>query len=103
MGQKHHEKLDQRIFDLYVFMAINGSFFKFTETLNSMKDQGKAENAVRMMYYIGQGYAKAVATTFGVSVLWVKPNIFIGRDFYYSSYGCEAVPLLGSAHHKGNR
>lgn len=37
----------------------------------------QVEAACRMMHYIGQGYAKGVAKTLHVAVLWHKPNIFL--------------------------
>merc|ERR1712050_400390 len=67
--QKHQETIDQRIFDLYVFIAINGSFFKFAERLQQMSNQTKVETGARMMYYVGQGFGKSVATKLGVTVL----------------------------------
>jgi hypothetical protein len=72
----HTRKLDQRNFDAYVWMAVNGSFFKFAERVNSLP-QVKAERAAKMMYRVGQDYAKSMADRFGVGVLWHKPNSFI--------------------------
>uniref|UniRef100_A0A7S1MG54 Uncharacterized protein n=1 Tax=Alexandrium catenella TaxID=2925 RepID=A0A7S1MG54_ALECA len=93
--RKHGLKVDQRVFDVYVFMAINSSFFKFADTIEHMPDQNKAETAERMMYYVGQGFGKALAVRLGITVTWVRPNIFLGRDFYFSLSGM-AVPLLGA-------
>lgn len=78
-------KVDQRIFDAYVYLAVSGSFFKFTEVVCRLS-QAKAEAAFRMMYYIGQGFAKEVATSLRVSVLWHKPNIFLQPEGLHYEY-----------------
>lgn len=95
------DKLDQRLFDVHVFVAVNSSFFRFSDWLERMPDQPRAEAACRMMYYVGQGFAKAIASSLGVSVLWVQPGIFIGRDVYYSTFG-RAVPLLNAFHRQSS-
>jgi len=95
------DKLDQRLFDVHVFVAVNSSFFRFSDWLERMPDQSRAESACRMMYYVGQGFAKAIASSLGVSILWVQPGIFIGRDVYYSTFG-QAVPLLSAFHRQGS-
>mmetsp|Transcript_24046 Transcript_24046/g.68918 ORF Transcript_24046/g.68918 Transcript_24046/m.68918 type:complete len:540 (+) Transcript_24046:2-1621(+) len=92
--RKHGQTIDQRQHDLFVFLAINSSFFKFADLLERMTDRAKAETAERMMYYVGQGFGRAVAARLGIRVLWVRPDIFLGRDFFYSMEGM-AVPLLG--------
>jgi len=92
--RKHGQRVDQRILDLQVFVAINSSFFKFAEKLTTMPDQDKAETAERMMYYVGQGFGKAIAMRLGLVVTWVQPDIFLGRDFFFALEG-QAVPLLG--------
>mmetsp|Transcript_70362 Transcript_70362/g.153333 ORF Transcript_70362/g.153333 Transcript_70362/m.153333 type:complete len:971 (+) Transcript_70362:56-2968(+) len=74
--RKVSRKVDQRLFDLYVYLAVNGSFFKFSDVVLRLS-QLKVECASRMMYYIGQNYAKVIAKRMDVSVLWHRPNIFL--------------------------
>jgi len=69
-------KMDQRLFDAFVFLAVNGSFFRFSDVVGRMA-QTKIDSAARMMYYVGQGYAKVVARRLNVGVLWHKPNVFL--------------------------
>lgn len=94
LARKHSLKIDQRTFDVFVFLAINSSFFKFADKIDRMPDRDKAETAERMMYYVGQGFAKAIAMRIGISIAWVRPDIFLGRDLYFAMSGCVA-PLLG--------
>lgn len=85
---------DQRAVEVCVFLAINQSFFQFDQMLNCMRDQDKAEVAKRMMYYVGRGYAQALADSLGLTIFWVNHDIFLGRDVFYNMAGVD-VPLLG--------
>jgi len=70
------EKIDQRLFDLIVYISLHASFFGFCDKLARLPD-ARAAAGYRMMEYIGQGYAKAVGRKLKVRVLWHKPNVFL--------------------------
>lgn len=73
---RHHYKVDQRTFDAGVFTAVNVSFGQFAEKVLSMP-HSDGERAARMMFRVGQGFAKSLARSFDVSVLWHFPNEFM--------------------------
>jgi hypothetical protein len=73
--------LDQRVFDGFVWSAVNTNFGNFTETVVQMP-QAKAERAARMMYRQGQLFAKSLARKFGVDVLWHYPGQFLEPLIY---------------------
>jgi len=89
------EKIDQRLFDLIVYISLQSSFFKFVERLDTMPD-AKAIAGVTMMEYISQGYAKAVARKMDISVLWHRPSLFLEpppKDEELEGPGPIAPPL----------
>mmetsp|Transcript_133031 Transcript_133031/g.413647 ORF Transcript_133031/g.413647 Transcript_133031/m.413647 type:complete len:299 (+) Transcript_133031:233-1129(+) len=70
------EKIDQRLFDLIVYISLHSSFFKFKERLDTMPD-AKAFAGIGMMELIGQGYAKAISRRLDISVLWHRPTMVL--------------------------
>jgi len=74
--RKRGYKVDQRIFDCIVFLALNGSFFDFWSAVKK-KSKFRQQAAYEMMCYISQGFAKTIAASLEVDVLWLRPHLFL--------------------------
>lgn len=93
--RKHRCKIDQRYFDTMVYLAMCNSFFQWWDRVCRLR-KDKKEAAYRMLCYISQGFAKAVAASIEVSVLWHKPDLFIepacaenGQEQQCSTWGSK--------------
>jgi len=73
---RHKGVLDQRVFDGCIYMAVNNSFGQFAEKVMQMPSS-RGERAARMMFKAGQDFAKILAKTFEVGVLWHFPDQFM--------------------------
>lgn len=92
---RHKGKVDQRVFDAFVFCAVNTSFGNFAELVVKMP-AWKGERAAIMMYKQGQGFAKSLALQLNVEVLWHHPGQFIEpiecQKYANPAYAAPLVP-----------
>jgi len=92
---RHRCKMDQRVFDGFVWLTVNQSFGKFAQKVNQLPEW-KIKQAADMVYKKGQQFSKTMAQRFEVTVIWHKPHEFLGPeptvqqdDYMYDDVACQ--------------
>eukprot|EP00747_Dinoflagellata_sp_TGD_P108744 gnl/TRDRNA2_/TRDRNA2_170506_c0_seq2.p1 gnl/TRDRNA2_/TRDRNA2_170506_c0~~gnl/TRDRNA2_/TRDRNA2_170506_c0_seq2.p1 ORF type:complete len:690 (+),score=111.81 gnl/TRDRNA2_/TRDRNA2_170506_c0_seq2:197-2071(+) len=91
----HTDKLDQRVFDFYVYMAASNSFGKLDFFVFACRKSSKKFGEV--LCQLGHEFAAGLAKTLGVDILWHTPGRFMWPEVKTSSMDTSIFPQPNGA------
>lgn len=88
----HTRRIDQRTFDQIVFDSVMASFGSFVDKIWSRSPDLSSRPATRL-FAVCQSFAKAMAKTYDVSILWHFPDEYMMPDPFQQAHNLQMQHL----------